>query len=85
MELDEFCFWPHENGTRAEIEMGEGEGKETLTLTLFPYPVPLLLSFTRHFFRMVFDPRSSFFVPKPLRRLTYFALNRSIILQFTRL
>ena len=80
-----FAFGHTKTEREPKIEMGEGEGKETLTLTLFPYPVPLLLSFTRPIFRMVFDPSSSFFVPKSLRRLTYFALNRSIILQFTRL
>lgn len=80
-----FAFGHTKTEREPKIEMGEGEGKETLTLTLFPYPVPLLLSFTRPIFRMVFDPCSSFFVPKPLRRLTYFALNRSIILEFTRL
>ena len=80
-----FAFGHTKTEREPKIEMGEGEGKETLTLTLFPYPVPLLLSFTRPIFRMVFDPRSSFLVPKSLRRLTYFALNRSIILQFTRL
>ena len=82
-----FAFGHTKTEREPKIEMGEAEGKETLTLTLtlFPYPVPLLLSFTRPIFRMVFDPRSAFFVPKPLRRLTYFALNRSIILQFTRL
>ena len=80
-----FAFGHTKTEREPKIEMGEGERKETLTLTLFPYPVPLLLSFTRPIFRMVFDPRSAFFVPKPLRRLTYFALKRSIILQFTRL
>ena len=80
-----FAFGHTKTEREPKIEMGEGEGKETLTLTLFRYPVPLLLSFTRPIFRMVFDPRSSFLVPKPLRRLTYFALNRSIILEFTRL
>ena len=80
-----FAFGHTKTEREPKIEMGEGEGKETLTLTLFPYPVPLFLSFTRPIFRMVFDPCSSFFAPKSLRRLTYFALNRSIILQFTRL